>query len=266
MAKTISITSGKGGVGKTFLTANLANLLALSGKRVLLLDGDLGMSNLDIAMGVKAQGNLLEVLNGEKDIADILTPVGPQISMISAGSGLVELNRLSHFERRSLVDAVSSLDHQFDYLLIDTAPGISDNVLHLNAAAQVATIVITSDPASLADSYALIKVLHQEHRETHFAVVCNQVKDAADGQALFQRFADVVHRFLHVSLDYWGSLNLDMSVRKATQAQRLVTRFEPNSQVCEALKQICTQMQSSVAHLRPKAGVQFFWEQVVGVA
>lgn len=266
MAKTISITSGKGGVGKTFFTANLANLLALQGKKVLCLDGDLGMSNLDLALGARPLGNLLEVLNGQKEIEDILTPVGPLISLISAGSGLVELNRLTHFERRSLIDAVSSLDHQFDYLLIDTAPGISDNVLALNAAAQIAAVIITPDPASFADSYALLKVLHHQHRESQFAIICNQVKDEADGQQIFQRFAEVVFRFLNVKLDYWGSVCQDSAVRKATQAQRLITRFEPQAEATLALKSIAQRMEASFVSLRPKTGIQFFWEQMVGVA
>lgn len=266
MAKTISISSGKGGVGKTFLTANLAFELAKQGKRVLLLDGDLGMANLDIAFSVKPKGNLLDILNGHMQIQDILTPLGPQMALISGGSGLVELNRLSHFERRALVDAVSSLDQQFDYLLIDTAPGISDNVLHLNSAAQMTALVITPDPSSLTDSYALMKVLNQEYRDSHFAVICNQVRDVAEGAAVFQKFSDVAHRFLNISLDYWGSIPMDSLIRKSQQQQRLVAKFEPNSAAAGLVRSVGKNLHSSLQHIRPKTGIQFFWEQVVGVA
>ena len=266
MARTLSISSGKGGVGKTFVTANVAFELAKQGKKVLLLDGDLGMANLDLVFGVKPKGTLVDILNGTHTVSEILTPVSPNISLLSGGSGLVELNRLSHFERRSLIDAVSSLDQRFDYLLIDTAPGISDNVLQLNSAAQNISFVITPDPSSLTDSYALMKVLNFESKESHFAIICNQVKDTQEGAQLFQRFSEIAHKFLNISLDYWGSIPHDSLIRKTQQHQRLLSQFEPQSLAAEHLRQITKNAQMSLQYIRPKTGIQFFWEQVVGVA
>lgn len=264
--RTISITSGKGGVGKTTLVANMAYALAAKGKRVLIFDGDLGMANIDIMFGTKSEFSIMDVLRGEKDINEVITELAPRISLIPGGSGVVELNRLNAFERRSLVDAVSSLNYQYDYLLIDTAPGIADNVLYLNSAAQVSAVVITPDPSSLADSYALIKVLNKEYKETKFSIICNQVRDEAEGLSLFNRFNDVVNRFLFIGLDYWGGIAQDQLFRRSTQNQRLILRHEPNSEAARNLLRISNKLESSVKNQDDKSGLQFFWEQVVGVA
>jgi flagellar biosynthesis protein FlhG len=264
--RTVSITSGKGGVGKSTIVANMAYALAQRGKKVLILDGDLGMANVDIMFGVKPEHSLLDVLQGRKEMDQIVTPLAPNISLIPGGSGLVELNRLNSFERRSLVDAVSSLNFLYDYLLIDTAPGISDNVLYLNSAAQVATVVITPDPASLADSYALIKVLNQEYKESKFSVVCNQVRDEMEGISLFNRFNEVVNRFLYIGLDFWGAIPQDPLFRRSTQNQRLILKHEPQSDSAKCLLKVSNKLEGSMRMNADKAGLQFFWEQVVGVA
>ena len=264
--KTIAITSGKGGVGKSTLTANLAYALALRGKRVLILDGDLGMANMDIMFGVKPTGSVLDVIRGDKEAREIITPLTPQIDLLPGGSGLVELNRLNSFERRSLLDSVAGFEHNYDYMLIDTAPGISDNVLYLNSAAQISAVIINPDPASLADSYGLIKVLHNEYGENKFAIICNQVKDEFEGLSLFNRFNEVVNRFLFIGLDYWGGLPTDQLFRKSTQAQRLIMRHEPKSSSAQYLTNISHKLERSLQTVEAKGGLQFFWEQVVGVA
>jgi flagellar biosynthesis protein FlhG len=268
--KTISITSGKGGVGKTTMTANLAMCLALKGKRVLILDGDLGMANIDLVFGIKADRNISSLFNGEigseKSIQDLILPVMPNISLLSGGSGLVELNRLSQAHRQGIMDSIGELEYQYDYLLIDTAPGISDNVLYFNAAAQVSMVVITPDPTSLADSYALIKTLNKEYRETRFAIVCNQVRDEAEGMMLFQKFSDVVAKFLYISLDFVGSQSSDNLIRKSLQNQRLIMKHEPQSLAAEGFRKIQRKLEESLAESKDKSGLQFFWGQVVGVA
>jgi flagellar biosynthesis protein FlhG len=264
--RTISVTSGKGGVGKTMILANLALALSQRGKRVLIFDGDLGLANVDIVFGVKPQGHILEVLRGEKELREIITPVDENISLIPGGSGVVELNRMNAFERRAILESVSQLEYQYDYLLIDTAPGIADNVLYLNAAAQMTAVVINPDPASLADAYALIKVMNKEFKENRFSVIVNQVKDEMEGLSLFNRFNEVVNRFLYVGLDYLGSVPTDLTVKKATLTQRLVMRHHPECMAAHSLKSICAKLERSLAQKDAKSGMQFFFEQVVGVA
>lgn len=264
--RTISITSGKGGVGKTTLVANMALTLAQKGKKVLILDGDLGMANVDILFGVRPTGNLHDIIAGRKEMRDILMEVSKDVFLIPGGSGIVEFNHLNHFERRAMVEAVSALPLGFDYLLIDTAPGIAENVLFLNSAAQTVSVVITPDPASFADAYALIKVLHKQYKVNHFSIICNQVRDEQEGLGLYQRFNDVVNKFLYIGLDYWGSVPNDVVLRKANQMQRLIVRHEIGAESSKAIRQICNQVEKSCKQIECVGGMQMFWDQVVGSA
>ncbi|AHI06932.1 flagellar biosynthesis switch protein [Bdellovibrio bacteriovorus W] len=264
--RTISITSGKGGVGKTTVVSNLALCLAQQGKKVLILDGDLGLANVDILFGIRSQGNIHDILAGRKEMNDILLEVSKNVFLIPGGSGVLEFNNMNHFERRAMMEAVGSLPHGFDYLLIDTAPGIADNVLFLNSAAQTVSVVITPDPASFADAYALIKVLHSNYKVNHFSIICNMVKDEEEGLALYKRFNDVVNRFLVVGLDYWGTIPQDPVLKKANQMQRLVVRHEIGALSSQALRKISAQMDRNTQWIETTGGMQMFWDQVVGCA
>lgn len=264
--RTISVTSGKGGVGKTTLVANLALSLSQRGKKVLILDGDLGMANVDILFGTKTNGNIHDIISGTKEMKDILIEVAKDVFLIPSGSGVVEYNHMNHFERRAMVEAVSSLPLGFDYLLVDTAPGIAENVLFLNSAAQTVSVVITSDPASFADAYALIKVLHRQYKVNRFSIICNQVRDEEEGLSLFRRFNDVVNKFLYIGLDYWGSVPNDVVLKKANQMQRLIVRQDPGAESTKAIRRISEQIEKSTKLVEAGGGMQMFWEQVVGFA
>jgi flagellar biosynthesis protein FlhG len=264
--KVISVTSGKGGVGKTTILANMALLLAQQGRKVLILDGDLGMANVDILFGVRPQGNIHDILSGRKEMKDILVEVSKNVFLIPGGSGIVEFNHLNHFERRALMEAVSTLPLGFDYLFIDTAPGIAENVLFLNSAAQMVSLILTPEPASLADAYALIKVLNAKYKVNHFSVICNEVVSEKEGVLLFQRFNDVVAKFLNVGLDYWGAVPDDAVLRKANQMQRLIVRQDPNAESSKALRLLTQKIDRSGRSSEFKGGMKMFWDQVVGVA
>jgi len=264
--RVISVTSGKGGVGKTSLVVNLAHQFAREGSRVLILDGDLGMANVDIMFNVRPKKTIHDVVSGGADINDVLIDVAPDITLIPGGSGIFELQNLSPFDKQRLLDQVSALGTCYDVMLIDTAPGIDDNVLYLNSAAQDICVVVTPEPASVADSYALIKVLHQRCRENRFSIICNQVKDEAEGRKLFERIASVAQSFLYVSLDYAGSIPNDPALRQSTRAQQLVSRVLPNAPSSLAISKLARGFIGQRAESECKGSLQFFWQQLVRLA
>ena len=266
LTQTISITSGKGGVGKTTTVANLAYNHGQLGNKVLILDGDLGMANVDIMFGVRAQHSIQDVLNQKKFLEEIITPVSENVDLIPGGSGIYGLHRLSFLQKQTLLDQVGQLDANYDFMIIDTAPGIDDNVLYLNSAAQEIVVVLTPDPSSLTDAYALIKVLSQKQNETHFSILCNQVRDEEEALKVYRRLGEVADRFLCVSLDYKGFIPSDLSLRKATKMQQLVSRGEESSPSARTYKQLAEKYSVPKELIEMKGSIQFFWEQLSGVA
>lgn len=264
--KTVSVTSGKGGVGKSTLVANIALSLAQKNKQVLILDGDLGMANIDIMYGIRSSGSVEQVLNGQRSIEDIMIEVAPNVTLIPGGSGIYGLQNISVLQRRILLDQVSSIEKHFDLMLIDTASGIDDNVLSLNSAAQEILVVLNPDPSSLTDAYALIKVMHRKYSETRFSVVSNMVTDEREGLLTFKRLSDVAQKFLNVSLDYKGFVPADVDLRKATKSQQLVVRESPRSASSLAINMLSEKLSGSSAFANPKGGMQFFWERIVSAA
>ena len=265
--RVISITSGKGGVGKSSLVSNVAMNLAEEGKKVLILDGDLGMANVDIMFGIaRPERTIQDIVSEKSTLEEILVEAAPNITLIPGGSGIFDLQNLSVFHKQALLDQVSALGPAYDVMLIDTAPGIDDNVLYLNAAAQEICVIVTPEPSSIADSYALIKVLNQRCRENRFSIICNQVKDEADGRALFQRLDSVAQKFLCVSLDYAGSVPSDPILRQAVRAQQLVSRSHPDAASSQAIRKLAQRFRGYVPASECKGSLQFFWEQMIGLA
>ncbi len=264
--RTISVTSGKGGVGKTTLISNLALTLSQQGSKVLILDGDLGMANVDVMYGLRAAHSLESVLSGELEIRDIIVEVAPNVHLIPGGGGVYELQNLSSIEKKTILDQVSQLNEPYDYLLIDTASGINDNVLYLNAAAQEILVVVTPEPASLTDSYALIKVLNKKYRERRFSIVANMVQDEAEAMQVYRRLSDVASRFLSVSLDYKGYIPSDSNLRVATKSQQLVLQSDPRSPSSIAIRMLAEKLSGYAPMGQVKGGMLFFWEQMIGVA
>jgi flagellar biosynthesis protein FlhG len=264
--RTISITSGKGGVGKTTLVCNIASELGRMGKRVLILDGDLGMANVDIMFGVRSHSNIGHVLAGQAEMDEVITEVAPNVHLIPGGSGVYGLNKLETMQKQMLMDQVSRMNRNYDYMLIDTAPGIDDHVLYLNSAAQEILVTVTPDPTSLTDAYALIKVLHQRYRENHFSVITNMVRDEADGRQVFQKLSEVADRFLCVSLNYRGFVPNDLILRQSIRNQRPVVQMQSRCPSARAFQTIAENLKDSRRFSEVKGGMQFFWNQISGVA
>lgn len=266
LTRTISVTSGKGGVGKTSLVVNLATTFARKGHCVLILDGDLGMANVDIMFGARPAFTIRDCINGTKRIEDVLQEVDPNIFLIPGGSGLKDLQNISDMDKRNLLDQLGGLRNRFDYMLIDTAPGITDNVTYFNASAQEIVVVLTPDPSSLTDAYALIKVLNKYHKETRFSIVTNCVRDEQEGMALYQKLCNVTEKFLYVSLDYLGHVPMDLSLRRATKNQQILVRSNPEASASSSIRKIAGKLSTSQNSGQLKGGMQFFWEQLMGVA
>lgn len=266
LTRTISITSGKGGVGKTTLVCNLAVHLANKGNKVLILDGDFGMANVDIMFGQRAPSLIEGVLSGHKTLREAIVPLHTNVSLIPGGSGIYGLHNVGGAQKQLLVDQVGALENQFDYMLIDTAPGIGDNVLYLNAAAQEIVVVLTPDPASLIDSYALIKLLNRKYKETQFSVVCNMVRNETEAMGIYRKVSDLAERFLCVNLHYQGFVPIDQELRRATKSQQLLALGESRSPANFAVQDLAEKLSGFGDLSNPKGGMQFFWEQMVGVA
>ena len=241
--KILSVTSGKGGVGKTSIVSNMAMGLSKLGKKVLIFDGDLGMANVDIFFGVHPQKNLQNFLNGTP-LRDCLMQVAQNIDLLAGGSGLHSLCHLNAFQRREILSHISEMNYMYDYLIIDTSPGLHDHVLHLNSVADECMVLLTPDPASFTDAYALIKVLYQKHKVQKVSIICNQVEDEKAGARLYLRFADVVQQFLPTSLNYKKTIPFDQELKISNQLQRLIIRQNIKSISAQALSSLCAEIVS----------------------
>jgi flagellar biosynthesis protein FlhG len=266
LTRTLSITSGKGGVGKTTLVCNIAVELAKQGRKVLILDGDLGMANVDIMFGQRSSLSIEHVLKDKCSLEEIVQPLAPNISLIPGGSGVYGLNQLATFDKQRILDQVNALENAYDDLIIDTAPGIDENVLYLSSAAQEILVVVSPDPSSLTDAYALIKVLNQRYRESRFSILANLVKDEQEGQFIYTKLSDVASRFLHVSLDYRGFIPMDLNLRQATKKTQMIVNAMPSSPSAKAIAGLAQNLSSYQRVSESKGGMQFFWQHLSGVA
>jgi flagellar biosynthesis protein FlhG len=264
--RVISVTSGKGGVGKSNVVSNLAIALSAQGKKVLLIDADLGLGNLDVLLGLSPLYNLNHVLNGEKSIIDILIDGPAGIKIIPAGSGVQELTSLGQHEKLKLLDELDMLEEQFDIMIVDTEAGISENVTYFTVAAQEIFVVVTPEPTSITDAYALIKLLATRYSEHHFKVLVNMAKDSEDALEVFRKLANVAGRFLDISLDYLGCVVKDDKVVDAVKRQKAVTELFPDSEASQCFNTIAKRVIENKRQGRVKGNIQFFFRRMLDSA
>ena len=233
--KTITVTSGKGGVGKTNMVANLAIALRKMGKDVMILDADLGLSNIDVLLDLAPKYNIQHVISGEKSLKEVVIEGPYGIKILPASSGVQEMTELDEFQRMRLVAEFDTYETDIDYLLVDTGAGISANVAFFCIASQEIIVVTSPEPTALTDAYALIKVLFTNYQEKDFRILVNSAKNSADALEVFRRLSMAAEKFLNISLDYLGYVPLDEAVRTAVRKQKAFIDLYPG---CDAALQV----------------------------
>ena len=232
-ARVLTVTSGKGGVGKSSLSVNLAVHLRRMGKRVLIFDADFGLANVEVMFGAIPKYNLSDVIYKGMQITDIITRGPMDIDFISAGSGIAGLNNLTRDQVVYLINCFAYLDTYADYIIIDTGAGISHTVLEFVISSPEVLLVVTPDPSSLTDSYSLIKALYKNprfnSRDTQIRVVTNKVRSTADGQNTYEKISTVVDKFLAGRLSYLGMVPTDNAVDSAVRQQKPISIVNQNA-------------------------------------
>jgi len=258
-----SITSGKGGVGKTAVVANLAFNLALNGKRVLILDADLGLANIDVVFGISPANNLNNFFSGEQSLQDVMVEGPHGIQILPAGSGVQNFTRLDSEQKMRLLDGLDSMQSHFDYVLIDTEAGISENVTYFNTAAHEILVVTTPEPTAITDAYALMKLLSTQYHEKKFNLVVNQIRNEDDALDVYRKLTMVANRYLDISIDYLGSIPEDRQMVDAIRRQKVISELFPSSRVTESFQQLAARICLEPAQSEPKGNLQFFWKKLL---
>jgi flagellar biosynthesis protein FlhG len=251
-ARILAVTSGKGGVGKTFFSANLAAALARRGERVLVIDADLGLANLDVVLNLHPKITLHDVFTGKASLEEAILPAPGGFSVLLAGSGLVEYSRLTPQVREQLIEIIAQVAPRFDRILLDTGAGISDVVLHAISLADDVLVIATPEPTSMTDAYATIKLLAMQQARRAIRVVVNQVSVNGEGRTIRKQLQLVVDRFVCPSLDggrgaavpleLLGEIPTDFSVREAVQRRQLLLEAMPGSPAALAIVAIAGRM------------------------
>ncbi len=240
--RVLAVTSGKGGVGKTSFSVNLGIQLEKMGKRVLILDADFGLSNVEVMLGIRPQYNLSDLIYRQKNIMDIITEGPLNIGFISGGSGVQELVNLDNNKIKLLISKMSQLDALYDIIIIDTGAGISDSVLEFVLSCPEIMLVVTSEPTSITDAYSLLKAVNRKKEfmatQKTIHVVSNKVESRGEGMEVYQKLNTVASKFLNIQLDYIGFIYRDKDVSRAVIEQKPVTLKEPEGQTAKLISQI----------------------------
>ena len=261
--RVIAVTGGKGGVGKTNVAVNLGMAMAHSGKKVMIMDADLGLANIDVMLGLHPQANLHHVITGERTLEEIIVDGPSDIKIIPASSGVKDMASLDAQTHAGLIQAFSELSQDVDVLIVDTAAGISDAVTSFTRAAQEVVVVVCDEPASITDAYAIIKLMRREHGVYRFRVLANMATSPQHGREIYTKIAKVTDRFLDVALDYMGYVPEDEYLRKSVKKQRAVFEAFPRSKSAQAFANLADKAnkwpmpESAAGHL------EFFVERLI---
>ena len=259
----IVVCSGKGGVGKTNCSINLSIALSKLGKKVLLMDADLGLANVDVLLGLRPEKSLHEVMQGLCSIDETIIDGPEGIGVIPASSGVQQMTDLSETEQASLIHAFSDIQRPVDTLIIDSAAGIHRSMMSFAKAAQQILVILCDEPSSLADAYALIKVMHTQYGVERFSVVGNMVHNQIHGQQLFNKLQRVTEKFFPIQLQYLGSIPEDALLKKAVRQSQAVSVAYPTAKSSQAYHHIALSVAKLPIHTEDAGHIQFFLERLL---
>lgn len=262
-SRVIAITSGKGGVGKTSIVGNLGYAFAKLGKKVLILDADLGLGNLDVLLGLAPKYNLSHVILGERKIDEILVQGPGKMNILPASSGIQELTNLNKDQKIEILKQLDILIDSVDVLFIDTAAGISSNVMDFNATAQEVVVVVSPEPTSITDAYALMKVLSLKYSGKACKLIVNMVRRPEEGREVFRQLQIVTDRFLDITIEYLGYVLFDGKVTKGIKTQKIVSELYPDTPASRCFADISRKIANMSPLNLPKGGSNLFWRHLV---
>ena len=261
--RVIAVTSGKGGVGKTNIVANLGYSFARMGKKVLILDADLGLGNLDVLLGLAPKYNLSHVIMGQKTVNDIMVEGPGDMLILPASSGIQELTQLTSEQKVQILSELDVVIDTVDLLLIDTAAGISSNVMDFNVTAQEIIVVVSPEPTAITDAYALMKVLSLKYAEKSCKVIVNLAGTAEQGREVFRQLNLVTERFLDMTVDYLGSVLFDAKITKGVKQQKLVSDLYPETRATKCFEDLARKVFTQRPTNVPKGDSNFFWHHLI---
>lgn len=240
LARVITVTSGKGGVGKSNMSVNMAIQLSRLGKKVIILDADFGLANVEVMLGTRPKYNMADMIFGGKDIRDVICKGPENIGFISGGSGIKELSNLSKDQISGIINMMYGLDSLADIIIIDTGAGISDAVIDMVLASSEVLLVTTPEPTSITDAYALLKTINKtpgfNAENTRIRMIGNRTLNMSDGYDLYNKLNSVVERFLNMKMEYLGAVPFDVNLTKAVMRQQPVSSAYPNTPAVKSIK------------------------------
>ncbi|MDY0007178.1 MAG: MinD/ParA family protein [Spongiibacteraceae bacterium] len=260
-SRVIAITSGKGGVGKSSIAVNLAISLAKTGSRVCMLDADTGLANVNILLGLTPEYSLEHVLFGAKAIEDVFIEAPYGVQVIPGANGIAECVDLHPRQQLRLTRELARIENDFDYLLVDTAAGISESTLDLVSAAEVVVLVITPEPTSLTDAFSMVKLLKRRRRVLQFEVVVNMCSSANEGREVYHRFAAAVDKYIGLPMHYLGFLLRDESMRAAVSLQRPVSLFPDTDPSARSFLRLADNLQLVLRDRPPGPAFSAYWQR-----
>lgn len=264
--QTIAVTGGKGGVGKTNVSVNLAIELSRLGRKVVLLDADLGLANVDILLGIRATNTIEDLLENRCTINQLLIEGPFGLKVIPASSGTQTLAQLGALQHAGIINAFSELEEEIDYLIIDTAAGISDTVLSFVRAAHEIMMVVCNEPTSITDAYAMLKLMNSHYKLDRFHIVANMVKSPQDGREAYQKLLKVTDRFMDVALSFAGMIPTDGNLRKAVRRQKALCDAYPESAASLAIRKLAHNVDRWPLPTNPRGHTEFFVDRLVQMA